>query len=384
MDELTFHVPTTVHFGLDLLNRVGQVASPYGKRAFLTADSVLNEERVVQSITGFLKRAGVESIIFDELGPNSTTTSIEKGLALCRASRSDLVIGVGGIRALSCAKCIARLAPIDAPFDDYFSGNHSAEEANRSLPYIEIPTTCRDPFMLTDDCVVVDSRNRRSHVYSIGKIADAAIIDPVLTLSLSDHYTVSTMLDTLLSAIESYFSRRSTFLSETLSLRAVGVITSIIDELAAHSDDRNLRFQASQAGLLVSLSLTMSTQGVGTAVAYSIGGKKMVPKSTVATVMIPHILDLGLRSQPKKVERIGNVLGEEIYGKPLKEFSVRVVDAVRQRMGLLQVPMRLKELDLELDDMVEISNIAHELPAAHFLSEPISAEDIFALIKQAF
>ncbi len=384
MDELTFHVPTAVHFGLDLLNRIGQEASKLGKRAFLTTDSVLNEERVVQSIVGFLKRSGVEAIVFDELGPNSTSTSIEKGLALCRASYADLVIGVGGIRALSCAKCIARLAASEAPFDDYFDGPRAAEEAGLALPYIEIPTTCRDPFMLTDDCVVVDARNRRAHVYNVGKTADAAIIDPVLTLSLSSQYTISTMLDTLLSAIESYFSRRSTFLSETLSLRAIGVITSIMDELAAHSEDRNLRFQASQAGLLVSLSLSMSTQGIGSAVAYAIGAKEMVPKSTVAAVMIPYVLELGMRTQPKKVERIGNVLGEEVYGKPLKEFSVQVVDAVRQRMGLLQVPMRLKELDLELDDMVEISRIAHELPMASFLSEPLSAEDIFELIRQAF
>lgn len=384
MDELIFHVPTEVHFGLDVLNRVGRIAALYGKHAFLTIDGVLNEERSVRSIQGFLRRAGVESIIFDELGPNSTSRSIEKGLQLCRASHSDLVVGVGGIRTLSCAKCIARLAPTDAPFDDYFVDSRAAEERVISLPYLEIPTTCRDPFMLTDAAVVVDARNRRAFVHGVGKIADAALIDPTLTLSLSERYTVSTLLDTFLSAIESYFSRRSTFLSETLSLRAIGVVTSIMDELAAHSDDRNLRLQASQAGLLVSLSLSMSTQGVGSAVAYAIGGKKMVPKSTISTVMIPHILELGLRSQSKKVERIGNVLGEEIYGKPLKEFSVQVIDAVRQRMGLLQVPMRLKELGLDLDDMVEISHIAHELPMSHSLREPISAEDIFVLIKQAF
>ena len=384
MDELTFHVPTKVYFGLDVLNRAGEIAASYGKRAFLTIDGVLNEGRSVRAIQGFLQRAGVESIVFDELGPGSTSRSIEKALRLCRASHADLVVGVGGIRTLSCAKYIARLAPTDAPFDDYFTDCPVSGEHTGSLPYLEIPTTCRDPFMLTGDGLVVDARNRQAFVYGVGKIADAALIDPALTLSLSERYTVSTLLDTFLSAIESYFSRRSTFLSETLSLRAIGVITSIMDELTAHPDDRNLRLQASQAGLLVSLSLSMSTQGVGSAVAYAIGGKKMVPKSTVSAVMIPHILELGLRSQSKKVERIGDVLGEELYGKPLKEFAVQAVDAVRQRMGLLQVPMRLKDLDLDPDDMVEISKIAHELPMSHFLSDPISAEDILSLIKQAF
>jgi len=384
VDELIFHVPTSVHFGLDILNRVGQVAARYGTRAFVVADGVLGEFRVVDSIGSYLKKAGIACIVFDELGPSSTSGVIEKGLDLCRAGRVDMVLGVGGVRALSCAKCIARLAAVDAPFDDYFSSPRARGEDELAVPLIAIPTTCRDPFMLTNDCLIVDARNRRASIANVGKTADVAILDPVLTLSLSERLTVSTMLDTLLSAIESYFSRRSTFLSETLSLRAIGVITSIMDELAAHSDDRNLRFQASEAGLLVALSLSMSTQGVGSSIAYAIGGKMMVPKSVVASVMIPYILELGLRSQPKKVERIGNVLGEEIYGKPLKEFSVQVVDAVRQRMGLLQVPMRLKELDLDLDSMVEVARIAHELPMTHFLTDPVSAEDLFELIKQAF
>lgn len=384
MDELTFHVPTAVHFGLDTINRIGQVVSRHGTRAFVVADGVLGDYRVVEPVKGYLKKAGVAAIVFDELGPNSTSRVVEKGLDLCRAGRADVVLGIGGIRALSYAKCIARLAPVEAPFDDYFTGPRAREEDGLSLPLVEVPTTCRDPFMLNDDCLLVDARNRRVSVPNVGKTADAAVIDPVLTLSVSERFTVSTMLDTLLSAIESYFSRRSTFLSETLSLRAIGVITSIMDELAAHSDDRDLRFQASQAGLLVALSLSMSTQGVGSAIAYALGGKMMVPKSVVGAVMLPHILELGLRSQPKKVERIGNVLGEEIYGKPLKEFSVQVVDAVRQRMGLFQVPMRLKELDLDLDSMVEIASVAHGLPMTHFLSDPISEEDVLALIKQAF
>lgn len=384
MDELTLHVPTQVHFGLDILNRAGQIASRFGSRALLAADGVLGDYGVPKSIVAYLKRAGVETILFDELGTRSTSSSIERGLELCRASRADLIVGVGGLRALSIAKCIARMARVDAPFDDYLGGPNAQTGAESSLPYLEIPTTCRNPFMLTDQCLVVDARNRRTSVYRTGKNADAALLDPVLTLTLSERFTVSTMLDTLLAAFESYFSRRSTFLSETLSLRAVGVITSIMDELAANAADRHLRFQASQAGLLVALSLSMSSQGVGSSIAYAAAGKLMVPKSVVATVLIPYILELGLRSEPKKVERIGNVLGEEVYGKPLREFSVQVVDAVRQRMGLLQVPMRLKELELELDSMVEVADIAHDLPMTHFLNDPISSEDVLELIRQAF
>lgn len=384
MDELTFYVPTRILFGLDVLNRIGRIAAGLGSRAMLVADTLLIDEKVDGTIHDYLARQGVDLIVFGEVGPGATSAVVERAIELSKAGRCDLVIGMGGIRSLSFAKCVARMSVVDASFDDYFAGPASLEEPIRALPYIEIPTTCRSPFMLTDECLIVDARNRRSSIVNVGKRADCALIDPVLALTLSEKYTVSTLLDTLLSAIEAYFSRKSTFLSDTLSLRAIGTITSMMDDLASHSDDRNLRFRASQAGLLVAMGLTMTTQGVGTALAYASSGKEMVPKSMVAAVMLPYILERGMLSQPKKVDRIGTVLGEEIYGKPLKDFSVQVVDAVRQRMGLLQTPMRLKDLGVSADNLVEIASIAHAMPMASFLAEPMDQEAIYGLLREAY
>lgn len=384
MDELNFHVPTDLHFGIDHLNRIGQIAAPLGTRALLLADSALDAGTILQPIQRYLEASHIETILFDEIGPGSTSAAIETALGLCRASRPELVVGIGGIRALSYAKCVARLARVREPFDDYFLADHTAEEAKSSLALLSVPTTPRDPFLLTDQALIVDARNRRAAIHPTGKRPDAALFDASFSLALSQKFTVATILDTLLAAVESYFSRRSTFLSETLSLRAVGAVSSILDELSVHPAGRELHLRASQAGLLVALSLTMSTLGVGSALAYAIGGRHSVPKSMVASVMIPHVLELGLRSEPKKVERIGNVLGEEVYGKPLAAFSVQVVDAVRQRMGLLEVPMRLKDLGLDLDELVEPAQGAHRLSIAHFLSEPLSEDDIFALVRRAY
>lgn len=384
MDELTFHVPTRILFGLDVLNRLGQIAAGLGSRAILVADTLLIDEKVDGAIHDYLSRQGVDLIVFGEVGPGATSTVVERAIQLSKAGQCDLVIGIGGIRSLSFAKCVARMSLVDAPFDDYFASRAALEGPFQSLPYIEIPTTCRSPFMLTDECLLVDARNRKTSVLSVGKRADFALIDPALTLTLSEKYTVSTLLDTLLSAAEAYFSRRSTFLSDTLSLRAIGIITSMMDDLAGHSDDRSLRFRASQAGLLVAMSLTMSTQGVGTALAYALSGKEMVPKSMAAAVMLPYILERGMLSQPKKVERIGTVLGEEIYGKPLKDFSVQVVDAVRQRMGLLQTPMRLKDLEVSAENLVEVASVAHAMPMTSFLAEPMDDEEIYGLLREAY
>ncbi len=382
MDELFFYVPTRILFGLGTAARIGQTVAALGSRALLVTDAILQAERATAGIEEHLSRAGVSAIVFDELGPESTSSSIERAIEIGRVSHVQVVLGLGGIRALSAAKCVARMIPASRRLDDYF--DQPAGESGPSLPYVEMPTTCRNPFMLTDGSLVVDARNRRAHVLRVGKRADWVVVDPELTLSLSARYTVTTMMDTLLTAIEAYFSRRSTFLSESLCLRSIGIITSIMDDLSDDPENRELRLRASEAGLLTALSLTMSGQGVGSAIAYAVNGRCMIPKSMVAAVMIPHVLNLAMQAQPKKVDRIGNVLGEEIYGKPLKEFSVRVVDAVRQRMSLLRLPMRLKEFELELADMAELASIAHALQASEPGSEPMPVDELSSLVKQAF
>ncbi len=380
MDEPFFYLPSRVLFGMGVFARAGQTAAALGSRALLVTDAILREERVTSGVEECLERAGVSTIVFDELGPESTSSALERAIELGRASRAQMVVGLGGIRSLSAAKCVARMVPAAEPLDDYLSGGG---DSGASLPYLEIPTTCRNPLMFTDRSLIVDARNRRTHVLRTGKRADWVIVDPELTLSLSARYTVTTLMDTLLTAIEAYFSPRSTFFSETLCLRAIGIITSIIDELSDEPQNRELRIRAAEAGFLTGVSLTMSAQGLGSAVAYALNGWRMVPKSMVAGVMLPHVLDLAVQSQPKKIERIGNVLGEEIYGKPLKEFSVRVADAVRQRMSLLRLPMRLKDFDLGLEDVAEVASIAFSLLADGLASEPTSVEQIADLVKEA-
>ena len=43
MPDILFHIPTRVVFGLDTINRIGQIVSEYGERAFLVTEAILYE-----------------------------------------------------------------------------------------------------------------------------------------------------------------------------------------------------------------------------------------------------------------------------------------------------------------------------------------------------
>src|SRR5512137_2261790 len=122
MPDVLFHIPTRVIFGLDTVNRIGQLAAEYGERAFLVTEAILYEGKVINRVQEILDKKGMAHIVFDEVVPNATSRTVDDGVTLARGSHADVVIGLGGVRALSIAKCIAMTAPSTHDMDDFLSG----------------------------------------------------------------------------------------------------------------------------------------------------------------------------------------------------------------------------------------------------------------------
>ncbi len=161
MPDVLLHIPARIVFGLDTVNRIGQLVADYGERAFLVTEAILYEGKVINKVQDILEKKGVQNIVFDEVVPNATSKTVDDGVTLARGSHADVVIGLGGVRTLSAARCIAMTAPTAHDMDDYLSGVLPQGEA---LPYIEVPTTCRNPFMFGDEYLMIDGRDRTGRV----------------------------------------------------------------------------------------------------------------------------------------------------------------------------------------------------------------------------
>jgi alcohol dehydrogenase len=162
------------------------------------------------------------------------------------------------------------------------------------------------------------------------------------------------------------------------------LIGKIIDPLVNQPDDLRVRMNASMAGLLTSLGLTISKSGVGTALAYAINGSFMVPKSWVSSIMLPHMMEFYSGIASEKLTAVARYLGEEVDDQDPVEGAGRAVEAVRRIIGSLGLPTRLRDFDLNLDDMVDIAGIARNFDMMNYLPRSISAEDLYELIKSAF
>jgi alcohol dehydrogenase len=214
--------------------------------------------------------------------------------------------------------------------------------------------------------------------------ARAVIIDPRLSATLPPKFTATTLMDTFLAGVEGYLSSRNNFLSETFILRALELIGKTMGPLRDSPDDLRVRMNASTAGLLVALGLTVSRTGVGTALSYAINGRFMVPKSWISSILLPHVLEFYAGVAAEKLAKVAAFLGEEVSEGAPVEGASRAVEAVRRILGSLGLPTRLRDFDLNLDDMVEAASTARSFDMMNYLPRSVSAEDLYELLKSAY
>jgi len=390
MPDIAFSIPTDIRFGLDVVNRLAAVVSQYGERVLLVTEGILYEGKVIERVQGLLDKKDLQYIIYDEVVPNATSAVVDDGVKLARGAHADVIVGLGGMRTLATAKCIAMVSPGEADMDDYLSG---VQPKANALPYVAVPTTCRDHFLLTPEYLMTDSRDRTA---KIGRtppgLTRAVIVDPKLSATLPPKFTATTLMDALLAAVEGYLSSRSSFLSDTFFLRVFELIGKTVGPLRDAPDDLRLRINASMAGLLMGLGLTASRTGVGTALAYAINGRFMVPKSWICSILLPHVLEFYSAVAAEKLTVVAGYLGEEVSdgaaADPAEAASAggahRAVEAVRRILGSLGLPTRLRDFDLNLDDLVEAASAARAFDLMNYLPRAISAEDLYELLKSAY
>jgi len=380
MDSLSYYMPGRVIFDLDSRLRLGTEARRFGSRALILTETAFRSSPSLKELSSSLNSGGVESITYAEIGTESTSRAGEECLDLAKSARVQMIIGFGGLRVLSLAKAVAAFG---AGICDLDSQKKEGESGTSVYPYIEVPTACRNPFMLREDFFLVDARNRHSTVFRRRDACpNLVVLDPRYAAGLSERKRSAILLDTMLSSLEAYFSRSSNFLSNTILLRSLGLLAGSISSM--HEEDlAGLDLRLYQAGLLSAFGLTMGSPGLGSAVALTAGGLFQIPKSGVAALMLPVILEYGRRACPDKLARMAPIVDEDTRRMGTAAAADTVIAALRRRIDSLQLPLRFSDYGLEARDLPVLADAALAMGLADQLPQPLDQEELLNLLKGA-
>lgn len=202
-----------------------EVKKYHPSHILIVTDPVLKDIGLVDKVSSPLIKNGYEVDVYADTAPEPPLALGEKLVSYAKSRKFDLVIGVGGGSALDLAKLTAVLAVHDGAVEEYLNLTGTKQITEKGLPKILIPTTSGTGSEVTN-ISVLSLESSKDVVTHDHLLADAAIVDPELTLSVPSKVTAATGIDALTHAVEAYVSVNANPVTDALALKAIRMISS--------------------------------------------------------------------------------------------------------------------------------------------------------------
>lgn len=296
-----FATATEIVFGRGRLAELGQRARQLGTSALLVTGA--RSERFPHA-RALLEQSGVRVAGFCVGGEPSTSLAAE-GVAVARAERVELVIGLGGGSALDAAKAIAALAPNPGAPLDYLEVVGRGRALERpSLPSLLLPTTAGTGSEVTKNAVLTAEQQRvKVSLRGLGLLPRLALIDPELTRSVPPDVTAATGLDALTQVLEPYVSNARGPLTDALCLEGLRRGSRSLRRAVADGDDLDAREDLAVTSLFGGLALANAKLGAVHGFAGPLGGRFLAPHGALCARLLPEVMHANLEALRERNDR---------------------------------------------------------------------------------
>ena len=129
-------------------------------------------------------------------------------------------------------------------------------------------------------------------------LADFAVVDPELTLSVPRAITVATGVDALAHCVEAFTSRKAHRAIDLYALEGARLIGASLPRASADGSDREARAGMALASFYGGLCLGPVNTTAGHAVAYPLGTRHHIPHGVANAVIFSHVLAFNAPAAP--------------------------------------------------------------------------------------
>jgi alcohol dehydrogenase class IV len=374
--KFDYNLPVNIIFGKGRAAEVGEIAAKYGKKAMVvTGGSSSKKSGLLDKVCTYLKMAGVESIVFDEVTQNPLTTTAVKGAETAKANGCDVVVAVGGGSIMDCAKSIAFLAVNDGDINDYIFNKLQSDKA---LPLVLIPTTCGTGSEGNGFAVLTNPENGdKKSLRCNAIIAKASIVDPECMMTMPKSVLASVGFDALCHSIEAYTSAIAQPFTDALSLYAINLIANNL--VKVYNDPEyiegweNITLASTIGGMVINTAGVTLAHGME----HPASGLKNIVHGKGLAALTPVVIDASYKGSPEKFENISKAMG----GKGAEDCA----DRIRILLKELNLEYTLGDLGIEEKDIPWMAENCTKVSAASIKNNPVvfTKEEIEELYKKA-
>ena len=382
MADFIFKISPNIILGSYIATRLGQHASDWGDRFMLVVDPILKESGTTAKITQSLDERGVEYFVFDEIPNTASTETLKDALLLARESHVHGVIAVGGGRTLNLAKAVCALYREKGDLYEYIDGKAATTSP---LPLICVPTTVRDSFIFTDRTPVSDARSTKIKLLKTQNgLCKLVLWDPNLQINLTEKQSACMSIEVLSFAIEGYLSQKSNFFSDMIIEKSVQLLSYALDGVPSLSITTPQEVLLTQGGCMASLGGASSSFGVANLLANAINSRYQISRSLTTAILLPYIIEDAASYRADKLATLAKLLRACTQETETADAVTALTEYVRQKIAKVNIPARLKDLSLTIEQLSLAAEDSGELDLMKSLPRSMTTDDLFDLIKRAY
>jgi alcohol dehydrogenase len=354
------------------------------KKILLVTDPILEKIGVTERVVNPLKNEGYKVTVYTDVVPEPPLETGEKLTTFTREGQYDMVIGLGGGSAMDLAKLGAVLAVHDGKVAEYLNLSGTKQLEKKGLPKILIPTTSGTGSEVTNISVLSleSTKDVIAHDYLL---ADVAIVDPELTVSVPPMVTAATGIDALTHAVEAYLSVNASPTSDGLALHAIHLIGRSLKRAVENGYDKQARIDMSNGSYLAGLAFFNAGVGGVHALAYPLGGQFHISHGESNAVLLPYVMAYIRRSCTKRLADIFTALVGNSTFLSEEEGSIRCVEELGKLVRDVGIPQTLKDFQIPesaLERLTQDGLRQKRLLARSPL--PLQEDDIRRIYQSAF
>ena len=384
------YVPTRILFGEGQLENLHTQQLP-GKKALVVISNgkSTKENGSLTATEEQLKKAGVETVLFDKIMANPLKSTVMGGAACAKENGCDFIVALGGGSVMDACKAIAAMATNDGDLWDYISGGtgKGTPLVNEPLPIIAITTTAGTGSEV-DQWGVISNEETNEKIGFGGYdslFPKIAVVDPALMKSVPPKFTAYQGFDALFHSVECYISAAANLMGDMYALTAIENIGAYLPRAVQSGEDLEAREHVAFANTLSGVVMTVSACTSEHSMEHAMSayhhelphgaGLIMISKAYFTYFIEKHACD-------ERFVRMAQALGKKDAKDPM-DF-IAALSELQEQCGVAD--LKMSDYGIQPEEFMTLAQNARATMGGLFACDrvPLSDEDCAAIFEKAY
>jgi len=377
MENFIAYNPTKLHFGKNVVRRLGKAVSEYGDKVLLIyGQGSIKRNGIYDTVMQQLVGIGAEVTEFSGIRPNPVIEDVDAAARLGRDKGVDVIVAVGGGSVCDSAKVISVTIPVTHSGWDFYAGTAKPRKA---VPLITVLTLAATGSEMNSFAVVQNNRTRQKLGWGHELLHPRqSFLDPQYTFTVPRDYTAYGIADLIAHCLEAFFGEGDAPLSDKFVYAIIHEAVENGKPLLENPHDYELRARIMYAATEALNTMTFNGRRSGDWGVHDIGHVLSllydIPHGASLSLVYPAWFKFYKNKIPARIAE----LGRHVFGVDGPE---QTIDAFESFFKSIECPVRLSELGIGKDKKEEIIEVMalNEVSGEHHRIPPEAYPELVEL-----